>query len=135
MWMTAASLKAYVKVSSDETVGASEGFDPDPVLPPLVKVLAPGQLTENLDEFLAELEGKAETEFVPFGQKVAGFGGDEGDSVDASGSGKVYEIYHCDASVPGFKAYHRRLQPWLLFFIDAASFIDDDDAGWQFFVL
>ena len=27
---------------------------------------------------------------------------------------------------------HARMQPFLLFFIDGASFIDEDDAKWEF---
>ena len=48
---------------------------------------------------------------------------------------KTYEIYYCDIKAPGFKDYHRRLQPWIMFFIDAASYIDDDDDNWRFFLL
>ena len=47
-----------------------------------------------------------------------------------------FEIYHVDcATVPSFRDYHAKLQPWLLFFIDAASYIDIDDSNWRFFLV
>ncbi len=44
-------------------------------------------------------------------------------------------MYKSDSSVPGFIDYHARLQPWIMFYIDAASFIDVDDPNWLFFVV
>lgn len=34
---------------------------------------------------------------------------------------------------PGFKKYHQRLQMFLLWYVDAASFIDIDDDQWHYF--
>ena len=48
---------------------------------------------------------------------------------------RTYEIYYTDIKYAGFKDFHRRLQPWIMFFIDAASYIDDDDDNWRFFLL
>lgn len=48
---------------------------------------------------------------------------------------KQYEIYHCTNLTPGFINFHQRLQTFLLWFIDAASYIDMDDSGWNFFVM
>lgn len=47
----------------------------------------------------------------------------------------TYEIYHCGTNMKDFIEYHERLQPFLLWFIDGASFVDTDDEKWQFFVL
>jgi histone acetyltransferase 1 len=44
-------------------------------------------------------------------------------------------VYLADESVPGFRDFHTRLQPWIMFFIDAASYIDIDDNNWRFFTL
>ena len=46
LWMSASSLKAFVKMKADETISLlqSEGVEPDPVLPPLIKILAEGQV-------------------------------------------------------------------------------------------
>jgi len=44
-------------------------------------------------------------------------------------------VFKCDESTLGFRSYHQRLQFWLMFYIDAASFIDIDDDSWRFFLL
>jgi histone acetyltransferase 1 len=49
---------------------------------------------------------------------------------------ETFEIYHCDVvQHPGFKEFHKRLQTFIMFFIDGASYIDDDDDKWQYFVM
>lgn len=52
----------------------------------------------------------------------------------SSGS-KQYEVYYCDTTNQKFLNFHERLQTFILFYIDAASFIDVDDPKWQFFVV
>ena len=56
------------------------------------------------------------------------FFSDEGEEV-------TFDIYMADASTPGFLDYHERMQMFLLWYIDAASFIDTDDEKWQYFVM
>lgn len=75
LWMSAASLKAYARMKADETISLSqsEGVKPDPVLPPLVKILAEGQVTENADAFTAEILSDRETKFKPHGEKITEF--------------------------------------------------------------
>ena len=130
--MSAATLKAFVRMKAEETLSLemSEGVSPDPVIPPLVKILAEDQVTENLNTFTAEMLSEKETKFAPHGEKIAEFQAQPRD-----GGSKTYEIYYTDIKIPGFKEYHQRLQPWIMFFIDAASYIDDDDDNWRFFLL
>ena len=73
--MSASTLKAFVRMGADETISLvqSEGVKPDPVLPPLVKILEEGQVTESLDEFTTELIGDKETKFKPPGEKITEF--------------------------------------------------------------
>lgn len=133
LWMSAATLKAFVRMGADETISLvqSEGVKPDPVLPPLIKILDEGQVTESLDEFTSDILSEKETKFKPFGEKITEF-----DVHPKEGGGsRTYEIYYTDIKCPGFKEFHRRLQPWIMFFIDAASYIDDDDDNWRFFLL
>lgn len=51
------------------------------------------------------------------------------------GRDRQFEIYKTGIEAPGFRDYHEKLQTFILFFIDAASFIDVDDERWQFFLL
>ena len=75
MWMSAASLKTFVRMTADETISLtqSQGVNPDPVLPPLVKIFAEGQVAENLNTFEAELLSEKEKKFKPHGEKVTEF--------------------------------------------------------------
>ena len=36
---------------------------------------------------------------------------------------------------PGFKEYHRRLQLFVLLYIEGGSYINEDEDGWEFMVL
>ena len=46
-----------------------------------------------------------------------------------------FVIYAADDTIPGFREYHDKLQPWIMFYIDAASYIDVDDSNWRFFLI
>lgn len=48
---------------------------------------------------------------------------------------QTFEIYYCDAKNKKFLKFHERLQSFILFFIDAASYIDVDDEKWRFFTM
>lgn len=96
------------------------------MLDPLVKLLAEGQLAPSKEAFLRAVEVE-DTKFRPLGEKVREW---------ATPDGRNFEVYSATvAGTPGFREYHARLQPWIMFFIDAASYIDVDDENWQFFVL
>lgn len=43
--------------------------------------------------------------------------------------------YQADITCPGFQEYHERLQTFLMWFIETASFIDADDDRWDFFLV
>lgn len=43
--------------------------------------------------------------------------------------------FQVDISCPGFREYHERLQTFLMWFIETASFIDVDDDHWDFFLV
>jgi len=51
------------------------------------------------------------------------------------GGERQFEVYKTDIQCPGFKEYHERLQTFILFYIDAASYIDTDDDRWTFYLL
>ncbi|KAL0577366.1 histone acetyltransferase 1 [Marasmius crinis-equi] len=47
----------------------------------------------------------------------------------------VYEVYHARRDTPGFWDYHRRMQIFILLYIEAGSYIQEDEEAWDFFVL
>ena len=53
----------------------------------------------------------------------------------AEGFDRQFEVYKCDIDVPGFREFHARVQPLLLFYVDAASYIDVDDDRWVYYVV
>ncbi len=53
----------------------------------------------------------------------------------SAGEERQFEIYKTSIDTPGFRSYHERLQPFLLFFVDAASYIDVDDDRWDYWLL
>jgi len=127
LMMSSGSLQSYINYTYNDKVNPAktDGVSPDDVVGPLVQVLAPESYTESKEQFLKHLASEQETGFRPMGELVHGFKSD----------GKSYEVYKCDESTPGFRNYHERLQFWIMFYIDAASFIEMDDDSWRFFLL
>jgi histone acetyltransferase 1 len=114
-------------------------------------------------EFLARVEEDATT-FKPAGQLIysytrpstvhtgkgksaANFQNLDPESEDAV----VFEVYHVSIifllprtlptsvqatwNMPGFKEYHRRMQLFILLYIEAGSYINEDEDIWEFLVL
>lgn len=48
---------------------------------------------------------------------------------------KIFEIFHATFANPKFQDYHRRLQTFIIWYIDAASYIDDEDHNWNLYTL
>jgi histone acetyltransferase 1 len=46
-----------------------------------------------------------------------------------------FAIFKTGIESPGFREYHERLRTFLLWFVDAASYLDDDDDRWSFYLL
>ncbi|OCH85215.1 histone acetyltransferase type B [Obba rivulosa] len=46
-----------------------------------------------------------------------------------------FEVYHSTWSTPGFREYHRRMQLFVLLYIEGASYIQEDEDAWEFAVL
>jgi len=46
-----------------------------------------------------------------------------------------FEIYKNTGNAPGFKTFHEKLQTFLIWYVDAASFIDIDDERWMFYIM
>jgi len=132
LFMTSSSLRSYVHVEYDEKVDPSktDGVTADNVTAPLVKILAPNSFTMHKEDFIASLTSEAELNFTPPGEKLTSFlvDGEEGGQ-------REFEIFLASEASHGLREFHERIQAWLMFFIDAASFIDVDDDSWRFFLL
>jgi len=131
LYMTAGTLGAFVSAKWDTKVDPlkTDGVTADDVVAPLVKVLAPGSFTTSREEFVTWLSAAAEAAFRPPGELLSSF------ALESAGGGRQFEVLLATEATPGLREYHERLQPWILFFIDAASYIDIDDDSWRFFLM
>lgn len=125
----------------------------DDVISKMSEVLREGY-TENLDEFSGFVE-KEENEFKPVGELLHNFStnfkvrqDDKGqkarkntNGVSSNGHGDIgaercFEIYLVDVvSSPKFIEYLKRMETFVLFFIDAATFVPIEDDKWRFFTM
>jgi len=111
----------------------------DEEITPVVKLLADRLSpnfppTTNLDTFVKHIEEK-EAKFKPVGEKVHSYkatpksGTSSDDRPDSS-----FEIYAGEIMNPEIASYHEKLQAFVLFYIDCASYIEPDPDWRVFFV-
>jgi len=128
IYYTAARLIPCLRVTHSSKVDAKEhGVNADNVEAILSAEMPAGCLS-NLDNLRARLP--AEANFKPFGEMI--------DSYTATAKGgqeHKFSVYHTSIDEPGFREYHDRLQSFIKFYIDAASYIDADDPQWDFYLL
>jgi len=119
----------------------------DDVIGEIAQKLQPGFLT-NLDDFLATID--KEQSFTPYGQLLSTYTVNSGTVMSqvkilgvfpvmcyclGHSSERHFEMYSCTIDEPGFRSYHERLQTFLLWYVDAASFIDVDDDHWRYYLV
>lgn len=129
LYYSACSLNIYMSMQYTEKITAkkSDGVKPDDVLKMIGEKLPPG-FHSNVDNFVAALP--KESRFRPFGSLLHSFTIDKG-----SPESCTFEIYKGDRKLPGFLDFHARMQTFILWYIDAASYIDTDDERWEYFIL
>ncbi|BEI83453.1 hypothetical protein CcaverHIS002_0400570 [Cutaneotrichosporon cavernicola] len=137
------SLKQFLEISYDEKI-ESEDTPADNIESELFKFIPP-DYTKSSTAFEATVE--ADAEFTPCGEKIASY---TRAAATAKGKGKangdaalspdddnavVFEVYHTTWDTPGFREYHRRMQVFLLLYIEGGSYIQEDEDAWEFFTL
>lgn len=83
--------------------------------------------TSSLEQFHQWVEEDQKRGFKPLGDKVY-----EYTRPDAVSS--TFEIYECTFETPGFEEFHRRIQVFLLWYIEGASFIEPDHRWKIYFI-
>jgi histone acetyltransferase 1 len=154
--MTAGSMLPYFKVTFDKK--KANASVRDEIMTPLIKgwfglsndddvnvdnLPKDGHgWTANEDKFQREWLKGDNDRFRPMGDKVFEYrlNSNDDDDLKQQGHGRegddVFEVYRCTfEGTERFKEYHRRLQPLLLFFIEGASFIDEEDPKWETYLL
>lgn len=134
LYFSAAKLNPYLEISYSDKVDPKkyDSVEADNIREILHQKLEI-DLNENLDEFVRSLE--KESQFIPPGELKESVVFDFEDSEDVDNKQKTYVIYYATVMNPELLAYHKRLQTFILWFIDAASFIDVDDEKWKFFLM
>lgn len=128
LYFSAGFLNPYLKITYSDKISVEnengvEADDIEAILAEKLKI----PFCRNIDDFARLL--KNESKFLPMGEFQKAF------SNRSDGEEKNYMIYKAETSTPGFLDLHNKLQTFLLWFVDSASFIDVDDEKWQFFVL
>lgn len=128
---TSCSLDVYLKFSYESKIDPAkhEGVKADEVLKKVIANTITSWYTFNVDKFSVKLQ--EQTKFRPYGTKIYSYIR----TCKFTDHVKTFEVYKADTSLNGFLDYHKRLQSFLLWFVDAASFIDVDDEKWDFFVI
>ncbi|XP_047366105.1 histone acetyltransferase type B catalytic subunit-like [Vespa velutina] len=126
LYYSAGSLETYLGMTYSEKVNklTYEGVEADEVLSKVAEKLTPNIHT-NLDPFVESL--KKDRTFRPYGELLYSF------SVNDNDCTRQFEVYKADMTCKGFREYHQRLQTFVLWYIDAANFIDIDDDQWHYF--
>ncbi|CAG8440834.1 7101_t:CDS:10 [Funneliformis mosseae] len=93
-----------------------------------MKEFIPNDYITNYDTFLKTVDDDA-YRFKPMGEKITEYRLEQDEDED-----KVYEIYKTTFETPRFKEYHRRFQIMVLFYIEAATYIDEDEK-WETMLL
>ncbi|XP_005104677.1 histone acetyltransferase type B catalytic subunit [Aplysia californica] len=128
IYYTGSKLIPYLRISHSEVCNTKEhGVSPDDIEKLLAQELPPGYLT-NLDTFKAALSDEAT--FKPFGEKI-----DSYTVTTKNGEERHFDVYFAKMEKSGFQKFHERIQSFIKFYIDAASYIDVDDPQWQYYFL
>ncbi|CAI9560508.1 unnamed protein product [Staurois parvus] len=105
-----------------------DGVQADDVENKIREIVPPGFCC-GTDDFISLLE--KEVNFKPFGTIAHSyniFNEEAGEEI-------TYQICKADMTCPGFREYHERLQTFLMWFIETASYIDVDDERWDYFLV
>ncbi|KAG9318214.1 acyl-CoA N-acyltransferase [Chiua virens] len=117
------SVRYAGKLPASSTVDDAEGV--------LSSFIPPGYETEE-EAFLARVETDA-TSFRPIGKCIHSY--TRPTSASSEGSDADYEVYHATFEDPGFKEYHRKMQIFILLYIEAGSYLNEEEDGWEFVML
>ncbi|KAJ9112758.1 hypothetical protein QFC20_002083 [Naganishia adeliensis] len=123
--MASGSLKEYLSITYREKIN-STATPADDIEGILYKFI-PSDYTKNAKTFADTVQKDAET-FVPPGEKIAAYA-----PVEQAGNEKAeYGFYKCKWDTPGFREFHRRAQLFILLYIEAGSYIQEDEDEWEF---
>lgn len=129
IFYTASQLNCYVGTKYSGKIDSTKygGVEVDDIFRKMQEVLPPGYCM-NLDQFSNLLQ--KDCDFQPHGEKVYEY------QHTVTGCSRCFELFNPSIMKDsGFKQYHERMQTFLLWFVDAATYIDDDDDKWEYYTI
>lgn len=135
------SLLPYLGISYSQKLPAQSAVDE---IEESLKKFIPSDYSKDETEFLKRVEEEA-TSFKPIGEMIFSYSRHTSrrkatnGHIDVPGSEEMeiveYEVYHSTWKTPGFKEYHRRMQLFILLYIEGGSYISEEEDVWEFMVL
>lgn len=126
LYYSAGALSPYLKISYDEKRATPPPDDVQAALEKVIHTKPEG----SLDQFLKTVE-EDNARFQPPGQHFHTYTREDSEtSTELS-----FELYKGTFDNEKVRSYHKRIQYWVLWFIDASSLIDDDDLDWEVYFL
>lgn len=127
---TAGSLQIYLGINYSQRVEDcnNDCIKSDNIIDIITSKFPNGCYFINIDEFVNTMEKSKD--FKPFGEKITEYIVTDNDN----NKQRCFEIYQCDCNTPKFTTFFQRLQTFVLWFVDAACYIDVDDPQWMYFV-
>ncbi|TFY51378.1 hypothetical protein EVJ58_g10601 [Rhodofomes roseus] len=133
------SLAQYLSIQHSDKLPATSAVDD--IEGTIAKSIPPGYYTDEA-AFLKRVEEDAIT-FTPPGTRAHSYSRRTKPPI---GKGKEklvrevedtidFEVYHCTWNTPGFRELHRRMQLFILLYIEGGSYIKEEEDVWQFMVL
>lgn len=130
IYYTASKLHCFIELKYSEKLDPEKHCEvkADNVVETMKEVIPPG-CTWNMDQFSHLI--RSDASFVPHGEIVHQY-----KRTYKDGSEHLFEMYNpCISRYPGFREYHDRMQTLIMWFIDAATYIDPDDEKWEYYTI
>ncbi|KAG8992236.1 histone acetyltransferase 1 [Tulasnella sp. JGI-2019a] len=144
---TSGSLQQFLSINYSSKLSGAGSKVADDVEQTLFKFIPPDYVKSSA-AFQKRVEADATT-FRPVGEKIYSYTRKAEGAPNDKGKGKasdeavseddetavVYEVYWANWETPGFREYHRRMQLFVLLYIEGGSYIQEDEDKWEFVVL
>ena len=124
-YYSASSLKMYIDCKYTEKLAEASPPDLLACLREWMPEVEPEQNWRSSN--LAELQESVKAvEWSPPGKKVTSYESHNGDE---------FQVWHGKFSDDHMRAYHQRMRPFMIWFVDGARYLDDTDDKWDVFML
>lgn len=140
------SLAQYLSVKYSEKLGSSSTVDD---VEGTLAGFIPSDYYKDERAFLKRVAEEA-VSFQPTGQLISSYtrpsplaaskgkgkGVERMQNLDPGSVDTIeFEVYHATWNTPGFREYHRRMQLFILLYIEAGTYINEEDEVWEFVLL